>query len=123
MNQLDRLRLMGEISFNEAGLVPAIAQSVETGRVLMMAWMNEEAVEQTLDTGFAHYYSRSRKTQWKKGESSGHVQKVVEMYLDCDGDTLLLLIEQSGPACHTNRESCFYRLNQGGKWVTIEEPL
>jgi len=103
--------------------VPAIAQDAKSGRVLMMAWMNEVAVEQTLATGFAHYYSRSRQQQWKKGESSGHVQKVVEMYLDCDGDTILLKIEQTGPACHTNRASCFYKQQQGEKWVSIEEPM
>jgi len=117
------MSLLESIKFNEAGLVPAIAQDVETGRVLMMAWMNAKAIEQTTATGFAHYYSRSRQKQWKKGESSGHVQKVLEMYLDCDGDTLLLLIEQTGPACHTNRKSCFYKQRQDGEWITIEEPL
>ncbi|OIQ04156.1 MAG: phosphoribosyl-AMP cyclohydrolase [Zetaproteobacteria bacterium CG2_30_59_37] len=115
--------MLNDITFNEAGLVPAIAQDASSGRVLMMAWMNEEAVRQTMDTGFAHYYSRSRQKQWMKGESSGHVQKVVNMYLDCDGDTLLLSIEQTGPACHTNRESCFYRHRQGDNWVVIEDPL
>lgn len=89
----------------------------------MMAWMNEEAVEQTVATGFAHYYSRSRSKQWKKGESSGHVQKVIDMFLDCDGDTLLLIIEQTGPACHTNRKSCFYKKRKDDQWVTNEEPL
>ncbi|PJA32257.1 MAG: phosphoribosyl-AMP cyclohydrolase [Zetaproteobacteria bacterium CG_4_9_14_3_um_filter_53_7] len=118
-----RMSLLDSITFNEAGLVPAIAQDAATGRVLMMAWMNVEAFEQTLKTGFAHYYSRSRSKQWMKGESSGHVQKVVGMYLDCDGDTLLLKIEQTGPACHTNRESCFYKQEQHGQWVTIEEPM
>jgi phosphoribosyl-AMP cyclohydrolase len=117
------MSLLGDIKFNDAGLVPAIAQNAITGRVLMMAWMNEEAVQQTLDTGFAHYYSRSRRKQWKKGESSGHVQKVIDIFLDCDGDTLLLKIEQTGPACHTNRKSCFYKQSQNGEWVTIEEPL
>jgi len=124
MNSPDSsMSLLESIVFNEAGLVPAIAQDGLSGRVLMMAWMNEDAVEQTLATGFAHYYSRSRQKQWKKGESSGHVQKVVEMYLDCDGDTILLKIEQTGPACHTNRESCFYQQQQGEKWVSIEEPM
>jgi len=117
------MSLIDAITFNDAGLVPAIAQDTESGRVLMMAWMNEEAVEQTLATGFAHYYSRSRQMQWQKGESSGHVQKVVDIHLDCDGDTLLLQIEQTGPACHTNRESCFYRQRQAYSWVSIEEPL
>jgi phosphoribosyl-AMP cyclohydrolase len=116
------MSLISEIKFNADGLVPAIAQDAHDGRVLMMAWMNEEAVRQTVKTGFAHYYSRSRKKQWQKGESSGHVQQVVEMFLDCDGDTLLLIINQTGPACHTNRTSCFYRQRQDGKWITIEEP-
>jgi len=116
------MNLLSEITFNEAGLVPAIAQDATTGRVLMMAWMNVEAIEQTIATGFAHYYSRSRRRQWKKGESSGHVQKVEDMYLDCDGDTLLLKIQQTGPACHTNRASCFYRQMQDDDWITIDKP-
>ena len=115
--------LIESIKFNEAGLVPAIAQDATSKRVLMMAWMNKEAVQQTLETGYAHYYSRSRQAQWKKGESSGNVQKVLDMYLDCDGDTILLKIEQTGPACHTNRESCFYKQKQNDDWVTIEKPL
>ncbi len=117
------MSLIDKIKPNEAGLVPAIAQCAKTGRVLMMAWMNEEAFEQTNTTGYAHYYSRSRKAQWKKGESSGHTQKVLDMYLDCDGDTILLVIEQQGPACHTNRESCFYQQRQNDEWVTIAEPI
>ena len=117
------MSLLNHIVFNQAGLVPAIAQDAKSGRVLMMAWMNAEAVEQTLATGFAHYYSRSRQTQWKKGESSGHVQQVLDIYLDCDGDTLLLKIEQTGSACHTNRQSCFYRQRQADAWLTIEQPL
>ncbi|MDQ6998651.1 MAG: phosphoribosyl-AMP cyclohydrolase [Mariprofundus sp.] len=117
------MSLLDSITFNEAGLVPAIAQDATSGRVLMMAWMNEEAVQQTVATGFAHYYSRSRQKQWMKGESSGHVQKVLDMYLDCDGDTILLTIEQTGPACHTNRQSCFYKQRQEDDWVSIEKPL
>jgi len=117
------MSLLSRIAFNEAGLVPAIAQDVISGRVLMMAWMNKEAFEQTIATGYAHYYSRSRQAQWKKGESSGHVQKVLDMHLDCDGDTLLLTIEQEGPACHTNRQSCFYQQRQDTTWITIEEPM
>ena len=117
------MSLLSDITFNDAGLVPAIAQDVATGRVLMMAWMNEEAMQQTVATGFAHYYSRSRQKQWQKGESSGHVQKVIDMFLDCDGDTLLLIIEQTGPACHTNRKSCFYKIHNDGDWVTNEEPM
>jgi len=117
------MSLLTSIAFNDAGLVPAIAQDASSGRVLMMAWMNEEAVLETLETGYAHYYSRSRQKQWKKGESSGNVQKVLDIYLDCDGDTILLKIEQQGPACHTNRESCFYKQKQGDDWVTVEEPV
>ena len=116
------MSILNSIRFNEAGLVPAITQDAETGRVLMMAWMNEEAVRQTVKTGFAHYYSRSRNKQWKKGESSGHVQEVEEMFLDCDGDTILLIVNQTGPACHTNRESCFYKQRQNNRWVSFEEP-
>jgi len=115
--------MLDAITFNDAGLVPAIAQEAGSGRVLMMAWMNREAVAQTIDSGFAHYYSRSRQQQWQKGESSGHVQKVVAMHLDCDGDTLLLTIDQTGPACHTNRESCFYRRLNSNRWDIIEEPM
>lgn len=117
------MNLISEIKFSADGLVPAIAQDAETGRVLMMAWMNEEAVKQTIESGFAHYYSRSRKKQWQKGESSGHVQKIVDMFLDCDGDTLLLIVEQTGPACHTNRHSCFYRERGENGWNIIEEPV
>ena len=116
------MSLLKEIKFNGVGLVPAIAQDAETGRVLMMAWMNEEAIRQTIETGFAHYYSRSRKKQWKKGESSGHIQEIEEMFLDCDGDTILLIVNQTGPACHTNRESCFYKQRQDNRWVSFEEP-
>jgi len=117
------MSLIDDIKFDVHGLLPAIAQDASSGRVLMLAWMNEEAVRQTIETGFAHYYSRSRKKQWKKGESSGHMQKVVDMYLDCDGDTLLLKVEQTGPACHTNRESCFYNQRQSDGWIVIEEPV
>jgi len=117
------MSLLDDITFGAHGLLPAIAQDAGTGRVLMLAWMNAEAVRQTIDSGYAHYYSRSRKQQWKKGESSGHVQKIVAMCLDCDGDTILLKVEQTGPACHTNRESCFYRQRQDDDWKIIEEPL
>lgn len=117
MNPVDELR------FNGDGLIPAIAQDCETGRVLMMAWMNAEAFEKTRDTGYAHYFSRSRQRLWKKGETSGHLQRVVEMHLDCDADTLLLRVEQTGPACHTNRPSCFYRRLEEGVWKVTEEPV
>ena len=96
------------LSYNAAGLIPAIAQEETTGEVLMMAWMNAEAVQRTLDTGRVTYWSRSRSAFWIKGETSGHVQDLVDMRVDCDRDCLLLIIRQTGAACHTNRRSCFY---------------
>ncbi|WP_321392134.1 phosphoribosyl-AMP cyclohydrolase [Emcibacter sp.] len=96
------------ITFNDAGLVPAIAQQHDSGEVLMMAWMNREAVSETLTTGRVCYYSRSRKGLWRKGESSGQVQTLKNFRIDCDGDTLLLLVDQKGVACHTGRRNCFY---------------
>lgn len=95
--------------YNADGLIPAIAQDANTGQVLMLAWMNSEALAQTLATGEATYWSRSRKALWRKGETSGHTQRVLEVRIDCDQDTLLLLVEQTGPACHTGRNTCFYR--------------
>jgi len=97
------------VRFNEAGLVPAIAQDARTSEVLMMAWMNREALEKTLSTGKAHYWSRSRQNLWLKGETSGNFQEVVSVRYDCDGDTLLLHVEPKGPACHTGERSCFFR--------------
>lgn len=97
------------VRFDAAGLVPAIAQQHDTGEVLMMAWMNRAAVEETLATGRVCYWSRSRGTPWRKGETSGQAQSLVELRVDCDGDTLLLLVDQKGVACHTGRRSCFYR--------------
>ena len=94
---------------NSDGMIPCITQDKDTNEVLMLAYMNEESFRLTLDTGFAHYYSRSRDVLWKKGETSGHVQKVVEFRIDCDLDTMLLIVEQTGPACHTGNKSCFYR--------------
>lgn len=96
------------IKFNEQGLVPAIAQDAATGEVLMMAWMNAESLRLTEETGYATYFSRSRQKLWKKGETSGHVQRVLGIKADCDGDTLLLTVEQTGPACHTGARSCFF---------------
>ena len=96
------------LSYNAAGLIPAIAQEETTGEVLMMAWMNAEAVQRTLDTGRVTYWSRSRSAFWIKGETSGHVQDLVNMRVDCDRDSLLQIIRQTGAACHTNRRSCFY---------------
>ncbi|MFW6093184.1 MAG: phosphoribosyl-AMP cyclohydrolase [Pseudomonadota bacterium] len=101
------------LTFNADGLLPAVAQDANTRDVLMLAWMSREALERTLAEGYACYYSRSRRTLWRKGESSGHLQQVVEVRLDCDGDTILLLVEQTGPACHTNKPSCFYLLVDG----------
>ena len=99
---LDRLKL------NAGGLIPAIAQQHDTGEVLMLAWMNREALDETLATGRVCYYSRSRQALWRKGEQSGQVQLLHSLHLDCDGDTLLLKVDQTGPACHTGRRSCFY---------------
>lgn len=101
---------MMEIKYDDRGLVPAIAQDIATKEVLMMAYMNEEAVRLTLETGFAHYFSRSRKRLWKKGESSGHLQEVKGFYYDCDGDTVLLKVNQRGAACHTGSYSCFFNI-------------
>ena len=98
-----------ELKFDEKGLICAIAQDCKTGEVLMQAYMNKEAYEKTISTGYAHYFSRSRNKLWKKGEESGHVQKVLKMAIDCDGDCVLLSVEQTGAACHTNNRTCFYR--------------
>ncbi|WP_149775133.1 phosphoribosyl-AMP cyclohydrolase [Ruegeria intermedia] len=111
------------LKFNEAGLIPAIAQQHDTGEVLMMAWMNAEAVRKTLDTGRVTYWSRSRQAFWIKGESSGHVQKLVDLRVDCDRDCLLVLVDQTGPACHTNRRSCFYTAVRDGDEVELMSPL
>lgn len=98
-----------DVRFDEKGLVPVIVQDIKTNAVLMMAYMNRESLEKTLKTGDMTYYSRSREKLWRKGETSGHVQKLCELKLDCDADTLLALVEQTGPACHTNSYSCFYQ--------------
>ena len=113
-----------EINWNEDGLVPAIAQDHKTGRILMMAWMNREALRLTIEEGRAIYWSRSRGKLWRKGEESGHVQKLHELRLDCDADVLVLQIEQiGGIACHTGRESCFYRVYRDGVWHTVDPQL
>jgi len=101
---------MIELKFDEHGLIPAVVQDRNTGEVLMVAWMNPEAVEKTRQTGQAHFWSRSRKKLWRKGETSGNVLSVHEIRLDCDADTLLLLVTPAGPACHTGQRSCFYRV-------------
>jgi phosphoribosyl-AMP cyclohydrolase len=102
------------LKFNEAGLIPAIAQDASTGEVLMMAWMNAQAVTQTLETGRVTYWSRSRQSFWIKGDTSGHVQELVELRIDCDRDCLLVKVHQTGAACHTGRRSCFYTLVEDG---------
>jgi len=114
--------LLAAIRFDAAGLVPAIAQQHDTGEVLMMAWMNRDAVLETLATGRVCYWSRSRNRLWRKGETSNQVQRLVELRLDCDGDTLLLLVDQAGVACHTGRRSCFYRAVRDGALVEIAAP-
>lgn len=111
------------LTYNEAGLIPAIAQQHDTGEVLMLAWMNAEAIEETLRSGRVTYWSRSRKAFWKKGESSGHVQHLVELRLDCDRDCLLVLVDQTGPACHTMRRSCFYTAVRDGEELAISDPI
>ena len=109
------------IKWDEKGLIAAVAQEASTGRVLMLAWMNQESLQATLDSGFATYWSRSRSRLWRKGEESGHRQRVKSMELDCDGDALVLQVEQEGGiACHTGRHSCFYRKWDDGKWLEGE---
>lgn len=111
-----------DLSFDDKGLIPAIAQDAGTGEVLMMAWMNAEAVARTLETGRVTYWSRSRQSFWVKGESSGHVQELVDFRFDCDADCLLLQVRQTGPACHTNRRNCFYRAVRDGEVLELLQP-
>ena len=106
---ISRAAFLEAVAFNAEGLLPAIAQDVRSGAVLMLAWMNRAALENTLTTGDVTYWSRSRSELWKKGATSGHTQKLVEAHIDCDGDALLLKVEQTGPACHTGNAVCFYR--------------
>jgi phosphoribosyl-AMP cyclohydrolase len=109
------------IQWTKEGLIPVIAQQAETGKILMFAWMNKESLALTINEGYAVYWSRSRNRLWRKGEESGHRQKVIDVYLDCDEDVLLLKIEQEGGiACHTGRESCFYRRLTNGEWQSVE---
>lgn len=111
------------LKYDANGLIPCIAQDHASGEVLMLAWMNADAVAQTLATGRVTYWSRSRQSFWIKGETSGHVQRLVELRLDCDRDCLLALVEQEGPACHTNRRSCFYTAVTDGAEVVLSEPM
>ena len=115
--------LLEMISFDSKGLVPAIAQQHDSGEILMMAWMNAESIRETLETGRVCYWSRSRQSLWRKGESSGQVQSLKELRVDCDGDTLLLQVNQTGVACHTGRRSCFFRAVRNDEVVTIAEQL
>ena len=114
-------QLIDNISFDADGLIPAIAQQHDTGEVLMLAWMNRAAIEETLTTGRICYYSRSRQQLWRKGESSGQVQNLVELRFDCDGDTLLLQVDQTGVACHTGRRNCFFSAYRNGEVSIIAD--
>ena len=115
---------LDEVKWSADGLVPAVAQEAATGKVLTLAWMNREALARTAETREAHYWSRSRGALWRKGETSGHVQKVREVRLDCDGDAVLLVVEQvGGIACHTGRERCFFRKLEGDGWVSVDPVL
>jgi phosphoribosyl-AMP cyclohydrolase len=116
-------RFLDAVRFDAKGLVPCIAQQHDTGEVLMMAWMNAEAVAETLTTGRVCYFSRSRNALWRKGETSGQQQRLVDLRLDCDGDTLLALVDQDGVACHTGRRNCFFRAIRDGALTTIADPL
>lgn len=115
--------IIASLAFNEQSLIPVIAQQYDSKEVLMQAWMNREAIQKTLETGNVYYWSRSRNALWLKGETSGHTQKLVEFRLDCDKDSILLLVDQTGPACHTNRPSCFYYSVMDGDVATITQPI
>ena len=113
-----------QVKWADDGLVAAVAQDDASGKVLTLAWMNRTALERTAETGEAHYWSRSRRSLWRKGETSGHAQKVREIRLDCDGDAILLLVDQvGGIACHTGRERCFFRRLERDRWVEVEPVL
>ena len=114
---------IGRLRFDDAGLIPAVAQQHDTGEVLMVAWMSADSVRETLATGRVCYWSRSRQALWRKGETSGHIQRLVEMRIDCDADTLLLQVDQTGPACHTNRRSCFYTTVDPDGLRIIADPM
>ena len=114
-------QLLQQLQFSEQGLIPAIAQQKDTGEVLMMAWMNQASIKESLSTGQVCYWSRSRQQIWRKGEYSGNTQKLLSMHTDCDGDTLLLKVDQQGPACHTSRRSCFFiEIEQQQSRITSE---
>ena len=115
--------VLDSLPYNEQGLIPAIAQQYDSKEVLMLAWMNRESLDETLATGRVCYFSRSRQKLWRKGETSGQVQNLREMRLDCDGDTLLLMVDQTGPACHTGRKSCFYNLVKDDEVIVDADPI
>ena len=115
--------LLDAVRFDAQGLVPAIAQQHDTGEVLMLAWMNRAAIEETLASGRVTYFSRSRGALWRKGETSGQVQRLIDLRLDCDGDALLAVVDQTGVACHTGRRSCFFQALRGDGLAAIAEPL
>ena len=115
--------VLDNLPYNTDGLIPAIAQQHDSGEVLMMAWMNRVSLDETLQTGRVCFWSRSRQKLWRKGESSGQVQVLKDMRFDCDGDTILLLVDQTGPACHTGRRSCFYNAVRGEQVEVVTEPL
>ncbi|MDF1527593.1 MAG: phosphoribosyl-AMP cyclohydrolase [Sedimenticola sp.] len=115
--------VLDNLPFNADGLIPAIAQQHDSGEVLMMAWMNRVSLDETLEKGRVCYWSRSRQKLWRKGESSGQVQVLKDMRFDCDGDTILLLVDQMGPACHTGRRTCFYNAVRGDRVEVVSEPL
>ncbi len=124
LSAAQRAALLKEIAFNADGLVAAVVQDATSNEFLMMAWMDETAFLRTLDTGKACFYSRSRKAAWMKGESSGHLQIVREVFVDCDGDVVLLKVDSiGGMACHTGRRNCFFRKLENGAWVTQFEPI
>lgn len=111
------------LTFDERGLIPAIAQDGETGEILMLAWMNAASIKETIDSGRVVYWSRSRAAFWRKGDTSGHIQKLIELRFDCDRDCLLLIVDQTGPACHTFRRSCFYTAVKDGTEVELSRPM
>ncbi|NND81106.1 MAG: phosphoribosyl-AMP cyclohydrolase [Gammaproteobacteria bacterium] len=120
----DEQAWLEQVNWNSDGLVAAIAQDAESGKNLMLAWMNREALSETVSSGYACYWSRSRKRLWRKGEQSGNRQRIVELRLDCDADVILMSVEQGGGiACHTGRQSCFYRVYNKGQWQTVEPVL
>lgn len=122
-DQFDWTLFKAQLKFNQDGLIPAIAQQHDTGEVLMLAYMNLAALEETLATGRVCYWSRSRQAFWRKGESSGQIQRLINARLDCDGDTLLLLVDQTGPACHTGRSNCFYNGIDKDHLTILSDPL